>query len=384
MLSWYPCTQHGRSGVQSARLPWQVSRTRESSDVVHLGTSVPDHKVLCTTVGAGLRSLRLRCMDLPGELLQSNGGVFSRAQLLALGETDRSLAAAVRQGHVVRLRHGSYVRTSDLASHDERGRHLLLARAVLARHPGRVALAGPSAAMARSFAVWGHDLGQVHVIRLDRGAGRRESGVVHHRAAAGDLGVELVDGMLTVGAPEAAWQVALMSDLEGAVVTLDSALHLVADLREPLGKLAGRQHRHPRSRRARFALGLSDGRAESPGESLTRVACYRHGIPRPELQHDVIGADGRFLGRSDFWWEEFAHLGEFDGRIKYERLLREGQSASDAVVEEKRREDDMRATGKGMSRFTWSEVQPRAAAVRMSRLRFELDRSKKLYVRVGS
>lgn len=246
-----------------------------------------------------------------------------------------------------------------------------------------MALAGPSAALAHGAATWGHDLEQVHVVRLDRGAGRRECGVVHHRAASSEITVEVVGGLLTVAPHLAVWQVALLSGLEGTVVTMDAALHLDPTLKEPLRKLASQQQRHPGSRRARLALGLADARSESPGESLTRVACFRHGIPRPDLQHDVVSADGRLLGRSDFWWEAFAHLGEFDGRIKYERLLREGQSASDAVVKEKRREDDMRATGAGMSRFTWAEVQPRAAAVRMARLQHELDRSKKLYVRVG-
>ncbi|WP_139209985.1 type IV toxin-antitoxin system AbiEi family antitoxin domain-containing protein [Microlunatus flavus] len=322
-------------------------------------------------------------MDLPGHLLRANGGVFSRAEVLALGENDRSLASAVRSGELVRLRQGAYVRAVDVGTQDERGRHLLLARAVLARQRGRVALAGPSAALLHGFSVWGHDLAKVHVVRLDRGAGRREAGVVHHLAAPGDVGLELCEGLLTVSARDAAWQTALASTLEAAVVALDSALHLRPELVGPLHELAERQQRHPHSRRARLALGLADGRAESPGESLTRMACYRHGIPRPELQHEVFGPDGRLIGRSDFSWEEFAHLGEFDGRIKYERLLKPGQSASAVVVGEKGREDDMRATGKGMSRFVWSEVQPGAAAPRMARLALELEQSHRLWVHVS-
>ncbi len=38
-------------------------------------------------------------------------------------------------------------------------------------------------------------------------------------------------------------------------------------------------------------------------------------------------------------------MGEFDGRIKYGRLLRPGQEAGDAVFEEKRREDAIRDEG---------------------------------------
>ena len=322
-------------------------------------------------------------MDLPGDLFLGNGGVFSRAQVLAAGESDKTLARAVGDGEVVRLRHGAYVRRVDLEGRDDAQRHLLVARAVLARQPGRVALAATSAALAHGFAVWGHDLDKVHVLRLDRGAARRESGVVHHRSVSGDGGVELVDGMLAVDAARAVWQVALVSTLEGAVVSFDSALHLRPDLLGALHELAARQQRQPGSRRARFALRLADGRSESPGESLTRMACYRNGIPLPDLQHDVVSDDGRLLGRSDFWWEAFNHLGEFDGKIKYQRLLREGQSPSDAVVDEKRREDGMRATRKGMSRFVWSEVQPGRTAVRMARLAHELEQSHTLYVLTG-
>ncbi len=322
-------------------------------------------------------------MDLPGSLMLMNGGVFSRAQVLALGESDRSLAHAVRAGELVRLRHGAYVRASDLAARDERGRHLLLARAVLAGQRGRVALAGPSAALLQGYTVWGHDLSLVHLVRLDSGAGRREAGVVHHLAADGETELEVLEGLLTVGPCEAVWQVAVLSTLESAVVTADSALHLAPEMAAPLHELGRRRVRHPRSRRARFALHLARAGSESPGESLTRVACFRHGIPEPDLQHDVVSEDGRLLGRSDFYWSRSRHLGEFDGKIKYERFLRPGETSSHAVVREKKREDKMRSTGKGMSRFVWSEVLPELAGRRMAELAQELERSRVLYVRGG-
>ena len=128
-----------------------------------------------------------------------------------------------------------------------------------------------------------------------------------------------------------------------------------------------------------MALRLARGKSESPGESLTRIACFRHGIPEPELQYDVYDADGRHLGRSDFYWPEQRHLAEFDGRVKYERLLRPGQSLTQCVLAEKRREDAMRRTGKGMTRVIWSEVQPPAAARSMAALAYDLEQSRRLY-----
>ena len=44
----------------------------------------------------------------------------------------------------------------------------------------------------------------------------------------------------------------------------------------------------------------------------------------PEPQFHVIGSRGYLIGISDFYWEDFRHLGEFDGKIKYQKLLRAG------------------------------------------------------------
>ncbi len=55
-------------------------------------------------------------------------------------------------------------------------------------------------------------------------------------------------------------------------------------------------------------------------------------------------------------WEAERLLGEFDGRVKYGRLLRPGQEPGDVVFEEKRREDAMRAEDWGMVRWTWDDI----------------------------
>ncbi|HEX5383763.1 MAG TPA: hypothetical protein VFW54_03920 [Propionibacteriaceae bacterium] len=41
------------------------------------------------------------------------------------------------------------------------------------------------------------------------------------------------------------------------------------------------------------------------------------------------------MGISDFYWEQQRHLGEFDGKIKYQRLLRPGETASECVIRER-------------------------------------------------
>ena len=60
-------------------------------------------------------------------------------------------------------------------------------------------------------------------------------------------------------------------------------------------------------------------------------------------------------------------LGEFDGRVKYGRLLRPGQTPGDVVWAEKLREDALRrTTGFGMERLVWADLdRPRSTADRL-------------------
>lgn len=74
------------------------------------------------------------------------------------------------------------------------------------------------------------------------------------------------------------------------------------------------------------------------------------------------------MGVTDFAWPEHRLLGEFDGKVKYGRLLLPGEEPGDAVFREKEREDLLRLlTGWSMIRFTWVDLhhaERTAAAVR--------------------
>lgn len=111
-------------------------------------------------------------------------------------------------------------------------------------------------------------------------------------------------------------------------------------------------------------LRFADGRSESPGESWSRVLIRQLGFADPELQVEVRGLRGE-LFRADFGWHDGRILGEFDGREKYtSAAIRGNRSASDVVVQEKRREDSVRAAGRGVCRWDWSDLvhQHRLAA----------------------
>jgi len=108
------------------------------------------------------------------------------------------------------------------------------------------------------------------------------------------------------------------------------------------------------SAKAMRVVEFADGRAGSPGESLSRCAVRTAGLPAPELQTGFTDAAG-LIGYVDFWWPDWGVIGEFDGRGKYLREdLRNGRSIAEVIVDEKVREDRLRAaTGARMVRWGW-------------------------------
>jgi hypothetical protein len=108
-----------------------------------------------------------------GQIIRASGGIFSRRQALDCGETDRTLAAAVRAGTLVRLRRGFYTPADIYATADPSAKHVLYARAALAGQCGRVALTGVSAAALHGFDIHDTSLEIVHLVRLDNGSTRR-------------------------------------------------------------------------------------------------------------------------------------------------------------------------------------------------------------------
>lgn len=83
---------------------------------------------------------------------------------------------------------------------------------------------------------------------------------------------------------------------------------------------------------------------------------YELRVPIPELQHEFFDDLG-FVGRTDFWWELQRLIGEFDGRVKYQRDGYAGNlDPSEVVWQEKRREDRLRPQAAGLLRWTWREA----------------------------
>ncbi|BDZ51657.1 hypothetical protein GCM10025867_38980 [Frondihabitans sucicola] len=82
------------------------------------------------------------------------------------------------------------------------------------------------------------------------------------------------------------------------------------------------------------------------------------GWPRPVLQQAFF-ENGVTIGEVDFWWPEFGLVGEFDGYVPYSRgeMVR-GRTPGEAAVDERRREDRLRAHRdvRGFARWMWSDL----------------------------
>jgi hypothetical protein len=167
--------------------------------------------------------------------------------------------------------------------------------------------------------------------------------------------VTVIDGVAVTTLSRTVLDLCRTLPLEQAVAAGDCALgyglsiELLADSLVQLG-------RSPGVRQARRAIELMDWRSESPGESVSRVRIITDGVPAPEPQLVIRAPDGTFVARVDFGWKEQATVGEFDGKIKYGRLLKPGQHIEDVIAEEKKREDAIRDLGWKVVRWVWEDL----------------------------
>jgi len=282
------------------------------------------------------------------------------------GWSDDELSRLTRAGELVRLRRGAYV-NGTLPS-DSAATHRLLVTATLAALRLPAVVSHQSAAVLLGMPLWDAPLDRVHVTRRP-GAWNDSSQVLRcHVARLRDDEIVEVDGIAVTGPVRTALDLARSLPQEAAVVALDAGLRLglLSDeaLRSRLFDIAGA----PGSRAAARAVALADGCSESVGESRSRVILHRWKLAPSSLQFEVRATDGRLIGRTDFAWEAHRLVGEFDGRIKYGRLLRPGQDAGEAVYREKLREDEIRDEGWGVVRWTWADLhRPDLFAARVRR-----------------
>ncbi|MGN8027345.1 hypothetical protein [Microbacterium sp. 22242] len=312
-------------------------------------------------------------------LTQARDLLQTREELLDAGHTAREICSLVAAGRLIRVRRDRYVET---AAHDDlwsEGRHLI---AVMAAHlnadpPGPV-FWGPSAAVLLGLPLYRLVLDAVHTVILGARHGRTRAGVALHGVGIDDADIVEVDGIRCTSLERTVLDLACTTPPGAALSAADAALRRVAvegHRQDP--ERAEDWHRRMSLRaaavrcrgvrRARWILDFADGRAQLPGESVSRLQLHRIGFTGVELQPHVIGSDG------DEYWIDFGFprnrvFGEFDGQGKYlDPELRGARTAEDAVLAEKRREDDIRGvTGWRFAR--WEDRHVRTADALSARL----------------
>jgi hypothetical protein len=292
------------------------------------------------------------------------GALIHRSSLVSAGRDDRALRRAADRGELVRVAPGTYVDADTWAAASPEQRHVVVVRATLARAEADLVVSHRSALALLGFPLLAPLPSRVHVIHRSRRTTQTSSLVVRHGAALADDEVVDVGGLRVVTPVRAASDVARLDGVRPSVVALDHGLRRRAfghdDLRRAVERAPRRGHR-----RALVAVDLADGRSESPGESLSRVVMVEIGVPLPVLQKEFWDRRG-FIGRVDFWWPHLGVVGEFDGSTKYLELARaSGRSLDQVVIDEKKREDRLRALPevRGFARWDWATANdPRKLA----------------------
>ncbi|MGB3256848.1 MAG: hypothetical protein WBA72_02570 [Ornithinimicrobium sp.] len=284
------------------------------------------------------------------------GSIFTRAEALAEGHTDDQLQAWVRQGRVRRLRPGVFA--SGPAPDRADARLLERAHGLARRHGDRVAISHHAALLMHGVAVIGVPMGILHAARLS-GAPRSAPGLSLARPRTPPPTMT-VHGAVAVRPEVAVVQVACLYGLRAGVVSADSAVHRGLVERRSLIDEVRRIGSIPGVEKARRVVQLCRAGAESPGETLVRLAAEQAGLAT-QTQFPISDAGQPPFAIADLRLLGTRTLVEFDGAVKYA-----GAQGREALVKEKLREDRIRRLGWLIERVVWRDLDdPRALQVRL-------------------
>lgn len=304
----------------------------------------------------------------------SDSGLLRVSQVDDLGDRTR-LYRDLAAGLYHRVARGVLVPASTWTKLDDDARYRLRIQAVAERMPDDEFVAHLSAA-----ALWRLPMiepwpDRVHTLGPPIGGGRstversRRTGMPdEHAVVIADIPTtSLARTVIDIGRTES---------LEVAVTVADAALRRVehpvpgiprggatrADLERELRRIPACHG----ERRAARVVELADGRAQLPGETLSRLTMMRLGVPLPVLQHRIVSVTGRVYDL-DFYWPGQNIGAEFDGKAKYlDPRYRNGRTTEQVVYDEKVREDEVRLELNGFGRWDWTVARsPRLLEARL-------------------
>ncbi|MDR6555916.1 very-short-patch-repair endonuclease/predicted transcriptional regulator of viral defense system [Arthrobacter pascens] len=267
--------------------------------------------------------------------------VASTRQLAAAGLEERALTAAVRGGVLLRLRRGAYVRSSQWNQAKPWERDSLRIHAHYESTGGAACYSHTSAARLQSCQVWnGGPL--VHVTTSYANSSTSTGPDVRtHRLPLDASEVKILqtaDGrdFQVTTLERTVIDCARILRPDAAAVVGDAALRKGADLATMRRMLEDSPVKRG-SRRAAAVLDSLDGRAESAGETRTRLLLRSFGVVGFQPQYELPTTSGLF--RADFADPARRVIIEFDGKAKYaeygptDQVLLAERSRENALVE---------------------------------------------------
>ncbi len=283
--------------------------------------------------------------------------VITRADAVAAGLSKDQIRNLVRRGDWHSLDSGTYLtRVEQLpdAHAQQRVAHIDRCVAAVRRHPGSF-MAFASCVIARGLPLVTGVPQQGQLIVADGGWTGIRKGIRYRAMQVPSdhlTEIDIFGDGTTVPMTTAARTLADIARTMSAADALaagDAALRAgmtsAQDVREILEAMW-----HVRGcRSAQHVVDLWDARRETALESWSALRFWEWGLPAPTPQVEFYDDEG-FIGRVDFFWEEYGVIGEADGRLKYD--------VPGALYEEKRREDRLRrAEGcRDLIRWGWSDL----------------------------
>ncbi|WP_137843163.1 hypothetical protein [Microbacterium sp. 2FI] len=257
---------------------------------------------------------------------------------------------------MTQVRRGWFMAATDAAELWPEGRHLAHVIAVTRDATGDAATSHVSAGVWWGLPLYRHTPTRVHVTtdapqRISSG-----TDVIRHVAPLPASDVVIRHGIRTTSLARTVFDLVRTLPPEAAVACADAAERMMAQRGREWDEDAVQSWRHGMSERiagaagargikqARWVTAFANGRAQLPGESVSRLQIVRLGFHTPRLQVPVAGPGAKryFV---DLGLDDVGAFGEFDGQGKYlDEALRRGIPLEQALLEEKQREDWIRGT----------------------------------------
>jgi hypothetical protein len=263
---------------------------------------------------------------------------MTTGELAAAGFSADRIRTLTRRGDLYQVGRGVYAdgeQARDLLAFADGPQLLRLAAAVAVTGQGTVVSHESAAYLYSIDLLSGHDAATLTCLP-QRGRNARAGIRLHTATLPGDQ--VTAAGRLPATTPaRTVVDLARTLSFRAGVVTADSALHRNLVTKAELGQVLTECRRWSGARQAAAVIDFADGRAESPLESIARVAFSDCGLPPPDLQVWL-----------DFYWQQYRTIAEVDGALKYADPQR--------ARAQLRRDSLFRDEGYEVVHFTWRQI----------------------------